>query len=174
MQVRRTKATAAARLLAVAATVMLLAAACGGDDSESTSTGSNEAPLVSLNGTVNNHGNKDLGSATKLEVELDDLYFAPTFVKAKPGSEVEISLKNEGETQHTFTIDETKTNVEVAPGKSGNVKVKLPASGALAFYCSFHRASGMQGAFSVSEAAATPANPAPNTTAASSSGGYGY
>ena len=94
-----------------------------------------------------------------------------SFIKAKPGTEVEISLKNEGEALHTFTIDETKTNVELAAGETSSVKVTLPASGALAFYCSLNRGSGMQGAFSVS-AAAAPSGA--TTTVASSGGGYGY
>ena len=157
------------KLLALASAMVLLAVACGGDDSDTTST---EPPLVPLSGSVSNHGTKDLGAATKVEVELDDLYFAPTFIKAKPGSSVDISLKNEGEARHSFTIDETSTNVELDAGQSSSVKVTLPASGALAFYCSFHRGSGMQGAFSVSAVAAAPG--ATTTTVASSSGGAGY
>jgi plastocyanin len=157
------------KLLALASAMVLLAVACGGDDSDTTST---EPPLVALSGSVSNHGTKDLGAATKVEVELDDLYFAPTFIKAKPGAEVEVTLKNEGETLHTFTIDETKTNVELGAGEKSSVKVTLPATGALAFYCSLHREGGMQGAFSVSATTAAPG--ATTTTVASSSGGAGY
>lgn len=171
MQVRTSGIRVGAKLMAVAAAMALLAISCGGDDSEGSSA-SNEPPLVELSGTVSNHGTKDLGTTTKLEVELDDLYFAPTFIKATPGAEVEVSLKNEGKVQHTFTIDETNTNVELAAGKSSSVKVKLPATGALAFYCNFHRGSGMQGAFSVSAVATNPS--ATSTTVSSSSGGYGY
>ena len=167
--VRKTRIIPSGKVLALAAAMALLAVSCGGDDSSSTST---EPPLVALDGTVNNHGTKDLGTATKLDVELADLYFAPTFIKAKPGSSVDISLKNEGEARHSFTIDETSTNVELDAGQSSSVKVTLPASGALAFYCSFHRGSGMQGAFSVSAVAAAPG--ATTTTVASSSGGAGY
>jgi plastocyanin len=159
------------KLLALAVAVAVLAAACGGDDS--TDTTSTEPPLVDLGSAVTNHGTKDIGSSTKVDLELDDLFFAPTFIKAEPGTEVEISLKNEGQALHTFTIDETKTNVELAAGKTSSVKVTLPASGALAFYCSLHRGSGMQGAFSVSAVAAAPSG-ATTTTVASSSGGYGY
>jgi len=162
--------TARGKLLVLASAMVLLAVGCGGDDSSNTaSTG---APLVALDGSINIHGTKDLGSSTKLDVELDDLYFAPTFIKANPGSVVEISLKNDGKVKHTFTIDETKTNVELEAGQKSSVKVTLPAAGALAFYCSIHRGSGMQGAFSLTAtAAATPGVP---TTVASSSGGYGY
>lgn len=171
MQVRTTGIRTGAKLVAVVAALTLFAIGCGGDDGETTSTASNEPPLVALSGDVSNHGTKDLGTATKVDVELDDLFFAPTFIKATPGSEVEISLKNASQSQHTFTIDETKTNVELAAGKSSSVKVTLPTTGALAFYCSFHRGNGMQGAFSVS---AVAANPAVSTTVSSSSGGYGY
>ncbi|HUP71564.1 MAG TPA: cupredoxin domain-containing protein [Acidimicrobiales bacterium] len=158
------------KLLALAAAMALLAVACGGDDT--TDTTSTEPPLVALSGQLSNHGTKDIGTATKVDLELDDLFFAPTFIKAKPGAEVEISLENQGETLHTFTIDETKTNVELAAGQTSSVKVTLPASGALAFYCSLHRGSGMQGAFSVSAVEAAPG--ATSTTVDSSSGGAGY
>ena len=167
--VRTTRVLTSGKVLALAAAMALLAVSCGGDDSSSTST---EPPLVSLDGKVNNHGTKDLGAATKLDVELDDLYFSPTFIKANPGTQVEISLKNEGKVKHTFTIDETKTNVELAAGQKSSVKVTLPASGALAFYCSIHIESGMQGAFSVSATTAAAGGGTP-TTVASSSGGYG-
>jgi hypothetical protein len=61
--------------------------------------------------------------------------------------------------------------VELEKGQKSSVTVTLPASGALAFYCSIHRGSGMQGAFSVSAATATGGVA---TTVASASGGYGY
>ena len=149
--------------------MVLLAVACGGDDSSDTT--STETPLVQLDGAVSNHGTKDLEAATNVEVELADFFFAPTFIKATPGSAVEISLSNAGGVRHTFTIDETKTNVELGAGEKSSVKVTLPATGALAFYCSFHRGSGMQGAFSVSAVAADPA--VTTTRAISSSGGEG-
>ena len=167
--VRKIRVITSGKVLALAAAMALFAVSCGGDDSSSTST---EPPLVSLDGTVNNHGTKDLGTAAKLDVELDDLYFAPTFIKATPGTQVDISLKNEGEVKHTFTIDETSTNVELDAGQKSSVKVTLPASGALAFYCSIHIESGMQGAFSVSATTAAAGGGTP-TTVASSSGGYG-
>ena len=139
-------------MIALAVAVAVLAIGCGGDDN-GTAT-STEAPLVSLDGLVTNHSSKDLGTATKVSIELDDLYFAPTFIKAAPGAAVEISLKNNGTVKHTFTIDQTNTNVELEKGQKSTVTITLPASGALAFYCSIHRGSGMQGAFSVSASAA--------------------
>jgi plastocyanin len=170
--VRTVRVPGGGKVLTLVAAMALLAVACGGDDSSDTT--STEPPLVALSGSVSNHGTKDLGKATKLDVELRDLYFAPTFIKATPGTQVEISLENAGEVKHTFTIDETSTNVEIDAGQKSSVKVTLPAAGALAFYCTFHRGSGMQGAFSVSATTATAGGGATTTTVASSSGGYGY
>ncbi|TML10890.1 MAG: hypothetical protein E6G39_15335 [Actinobacteria bacterium] len=169
MRVRSIGITSRGKLIALAAAMALLAISCGGDDKGAAT--STEPPLVSLDGAVSNHGSKDLGSASKVSIELDDLYFSPTFIKAAPGAAVEISLKNNGTVKHTFTIDATNTNVELDKGQKSSVTVTLPASGALAFYCSIHRGSGMQGAFSVSAATATGGVA---TTVASASGGYGY
>jgi plastocyanin len=58
-----------------------------------------------------------------------------------------VTLENEGTMPHTFTIDAAKVDVTVQPDTKGTATVKLPASGALAFYCKFHQATGMQGAF---------------------------
>jgi hypothetical protein len=40
------------------------------------------------------------------EVELDDYYFEPTVLKAKPGSKITPELKNEGKVEHNFSIDD--------------------------------------------------------------------
>lgn len=110
--------------------------------SSSSSTGS--AP-VALSGTVNDHGTKEAGDEVK--VELDDFYFGPTFIKAKPGATVKVELENEGSSPHTFTIDGTSVDVTLQPGKEQDVSVPLPSSGAVRFYCKFHASQGMQGAF---------------------------
>jgi plastocyanin len=104
---------------------------------------------VSLPGTVSDHGTKDLGSATKLELELDDTYFGPTYITAKAGTKVTIELENEGKIAHTFTIDGTSVDEMLDVGKKATIDLELPASGSVNFYCRFHRDGGMQGAFVV-------------------------
>jgi plastocyanin len=155
------------KLIALASAMALLAMGCG----DSSSSVSSEPPLVALSGQVSNHGTKDLQTAMSVSLELDDLYFSPTFIKATPGSTIEVSLKNDGKENHTFTIDATNTDVHLAPGQKSTVQISLPATGSLNFYCSIHRSSGMQGAFAVSAAAT---NSAPAATTATPSGGYGY
>jgi plastocyanin len=159
------------RVLGAVAVLAVTAVGCGGDDSTDTSTAAS-APPVSLDGRVNDHGSTDLGSSTDLDLELDDSYFAPTFVKADPGSTVTVTLTNEGDAPHTFTIDDLGVDEQVQPGASATVEVELPEEGTLAYYCRFHVAGGMQGAFVVSDAAPTD-GPA-TSSAGGSGGGFGY
>ena len=134
-------------VLLLVASVLLLAAACSDDDGGSSDTTTGSAPPVSLEGKVNDHGTKDLGTATELELEADDFYFGPTYIKAAPGSTVKVTLANEGSATHTFTIDGTDINQELEPEATATVDVTVPASGGLSFYCRFHRGQGMQGSF---------------------------
>ena len=128
-----------------------LLSACGDDDSDTTSGPSpaGDAP-VSLPGSVADHGSGDVSDAGALELELDDQYFAPTFVNAPAGATVEVTLTNEGDLPHTFTIDGAGVDEQLDGGESATVDVTMPASGSLRFYCRLHVAAGMQGAFVVS------------------------
>ena len=109
-----------------------------------------KSPPVSLQGKVTNKGEKTVKSG-KISVEADDFYFKPTFEKSKLGSTVKVSLKNEGKTQHTFTIPSLGIDTVLDPGKKATVDVTLPTDGALGFFCRFHGPDatnqGMQGAF---------------------------
>ncbi|MGH9185343.1 MAG: cupredoxin domain-containing protein [Acidimicrobiales bacterium] len=147
------------KLLTSLAAATLLFAACGDDDggdvretgsgSESGSgsgTGDQGEVPVELEGTVENHGTGEVESGG-VEVELDDFYFGPTFVKASPGEEVTLTLFNEGDANHTFTSGALDVDEELAPGDETEVTVTLPDDGATAFFCRFHQGRGMQGAF---------------------------
>jgi len=120
---------------------VLVAAACGGDNKSSSSS----AP-VSISGKVNNHGTKDVKDGDSIEMETDDYYFGPTFIKGPPGAKITVELANEGKATHTFTIDDQKIDQKLAPDAKANVSVTLPASGVLVYYCQFHQNQGMQGA----------------------------
>jgi len=141
-------------VLAAAALVLVFAAAgCGGSSkSSSESSGSEETTSTTIMGTqVQSHGVKDVSNETgKVEVELDDYYFDPTILKGKPGQKVELELKNEGNTTHTFTIAEQGINKEIQPGDETEVDVTFPQSGALKFVCTFHQSQGMVGALMTS------------------------
>jgi len=130
----------------------LLLAGCGDDGDDAATSANEQAPPVSLEGRVTDHGTEDLGDATTLEMELDDEYFAPTFVNAPAGATVTVTLHNEGDLPHTFTIDDLGIDEQLSGGQTKTVEVTLPDSGNAAFYCRFHVSSGMQGAFVVSGA----------------------
>ncbi len=122
----------------------------GGGGSSSDSPTKALADRAGLSGKVNTEG---VGVATakggKLEVELDDFYFGPAFIKAPAGSALHLEIKNEGKAPHTFTIDSMDIDETVAPGKTTEVDVTVPAKGAVAMYCRFHKDKGMQGAIVV-------------------------
>jgi plastocyanin len=101
---------------------------------------------LSRSGEVNNHGVAQLEGET-LEMELDDVYFEPTFVQTEPGTSATLTLHNEGDADHTFTIDELGIDEVVAAGQEAEVEVTMPQELPQRFYCRFHEGQGMQGAF---------------------------
>jgi plastocyanin len=150
-----------------------------------------KSPPVTLEGKVTNKGEKSVKKG-KITIDEDDFFFRSTFVKAKPGANVTVRLRNKGDAPHTFTIPTLGIDRELTAGKSATVDVTLPTDGALAFYCRFHGApptggQGMQGAFFSkkgeplsSGGGAAPATSAPTATTGaaptttSGGGGYGY
>jgi plastocyanin len=125
-------------------------------------------PPVKLSGKVTVTGTKTVKKG-RIDLEQDDFYFNPTFIKAKAGSTIKVKLENEGSASHTFTIDKLSIDKEVAPDKTATVSVKVPKTGAVAFYCRFHKSKGMQGAI-FSKAGST----AKATKSTSGGGSYGY
>src|SRR5262249_25414530 len=147
-----------------ALSLVFVAAGCGGGSSSSSGDeGSEKTTSTTIMGTqVQSHGVKDVSNETgKVEIELDDYYFNPTILKGKPGQKVELELKNEGNTTHTFTIAEQSINKQIQPGDETEVDVTFPQSGALKFVCTFHQSEGMVGALMTS---GTSSSSSSNTT----------
>lgn len=153
--------------------VVPLVAGCGSSSSssssgstESSSSGGGKKTIAGVQ--ANDHGTKTASSSGKTEVELDDFYFEPTVLQGKPGEQVKLELKNESKVEHTFTIDSQGIDQDLQPGDEAEVMVTIPKSGAVSFYCKFHKSSGMAGALAVS--GATGGGGGGTTT----SGGKGY
>jgi plastocyanin len=120
------------------------------------------------------HGTQDVSGSSDFEVELDDYYFGPTILDGDPGQTLTLALHNEGGLNHTFTIDEAMIDEELGTGTSGlTVDVTFPDSGALVFYCRFHRDSGMLGALSV-DGSLDAGSASSSGTMGSGSSGYDY
>lgn len=133
--------------------VVPLVAGCGGSSSSSSTTSSSTESSGEGGGgqkkiagvEANDHGTKTVSREGKTEVELDDFYFEPTVLQGKAGEKVELELKNEGQTEHTFTIDSQNINQDLGPGEEAEVMVTIPKSGVVSFYCRLHKSSGMAG-----------------------------
>jgi plastocyanin len=133
-----------------------LLAGCGSSSSSSTTAegsgggGESEGGTTTVAGLqANNHGTKSVETSGKTEVELDDFYFEPTVLEGTPGQKVTLELKNDGKTEHSFTVDSQGIDKDIEPGDEGEVTVTLPKSGAISFYCKYHKSSGMAGALAV-------------------------
>jgi plastocyanin len=142
----------------VAGCLLLLAAAGCGSSSSSSSGGTTTEESSGEGGggqktiagvKANDHGTKAVEDNGKTEVELDDYYFEPTVLEGKPGEKITLELKNEGQTEHSFTIDSQGVDQDIQPGDEAEVDVTIPKSGVVSFYCKFHKSSGMAGALAV-------------------------
>ncbi len=156
------------KVMTVAAAVTALVSAFAGAPASASST----AP-VKLGQKVTSKGTKDVSSKSKatVEVELDDKYFNPTFIKAKAGEKITFELKNEGELEHNFTSDDLSIDKDLKPGKSAKFTVTVPSSGAVfQFHCEYHGPSGMVGAVYTKAGASASSS----TKSSSSSGTPGY
>jgi plastocyanin len=131
---------------------------------------------VKLGQKVNIKGSTDVSSKSSatVEVEQDDFYFKPTFIKAKAGEKITFKVKNEGGTDHTFTSDDLSVDKTLAPGKSAKFTVTVPSDGQVfQFHCDFHESAGMAGAV-YTKAGASATSDSTATNSSSSSGSYGY
>jgi plastocyanin len=96
------------------------------------------------------HGAEDVAGLSEIELELDDFYFEPTVLEGEAGQSLSLTLFNEGDAPHTFTIDEQDVDEELQPGDEDvTVEVTFPDSGSVVFYCRFHAGGGMVGGLSV-------------------------
>jgi len=164
------------KIVILLASLAVVVAGCGsgGSTSSGSAASSSSGTPVKLAGNTTNKGTKDV-SGSSVDVELDDYYFSPTFLKGgTPGSTVTVHLKNEGKTAHTFTSTALGVDQTLNPDQTADVQVTLPQSGASEFHCKFHQQSnGMQGAFFFKDGDSV-GGAAPASSSSSSSAGGGY
>jgi plastocyanin len=139
------------KLLVLVTVLSLAAVACGGDNTTPSAGGTTQSPGTSPQPTanpINNEGTIDATAMNGFSIELDDNYFKPTFIKAKPGQALNIELESEGANPHTFTITALNINEELAAGAKKEINLTLSSGTSdVEFFCSIHGASGMRGAF---------------------------
>ena len=163
-------------LMFVALTLAVVAAAgCGGyggggskasSTSEGSGSGEGAGQINAAGVQANDHGSKSASGETK--VELDDYYFEPTRLKGSPGQKITVELENEGSIEHNFTIEAQGIDKDLEAGEDAKVTVSIPKSGALSFYCKYHKSQGMAGAL-----VANGSSPSSGSGSGSSGGGGG-
>ena len=117
-------------LVTAALALGLVASACGGGTEENGDGGSTTPPETS----------------GEVRVAMQDNVFVPSTLTVASGAELE--LENEGESEHTFTIEGESIDEELEPGDNANVTVDLDP-GTYDFFCEFHQAAGMTGTLTV-------------------------
>jgi YVTN family beta-propeller protein len=103
--------------------------------------------------TFADHGTKDVSGQAAVEVEADDYYFSPTFIRGVPGQTLTLEIENESSTMHNLSVPGQAVDRDVPPKQTVRVDVVFPASGVVAFHCKFHSALGMNGELLAGEAA---------------------
>ena len=98
-------------------------------------------------GSFNDRGQRTVTGESTASITIEEFAFAPTVLVGAAGQELEVTLVNEGDGPHTFTIDNQEVNVALRREQSGEATVTFPDTGEpVLFYCRFHRAQGMVGA----------------------------
>jgi YVTN family beta-propeller protein len=113
-------------------------------------------PLRLGSTTFADHGTADVRGLARVEIEVDDYYFAPTFLRGHPGQRLTLVVENESATLHSVTIPVLHVDRDVPPKGKVELAVTFPASGVVHLFCKFHEALGMNGELLAGDAAPQP------------------
>jgi YVTN family beta-propeller protein len=128
------------------------ATAAAASPAPATATPGKKSKTVTMNGvTYADHGAKDVRKRSRLELEADDYYFSPTFLKGNPGQKLTLVMENEASTLHNISIPSLGIDRDIPPKGKVEVAVVFPASGILVFSCKFHGPLGMKGMLKTGE-----------------------
>src|SRR2546425_4892787 len=157
------------RLFALLTMIILLGlgvTACGvGDNSNSGNTlGENtnptpfSTPSASTTGTApgscpasaglpanTNVHSTAVASGSQLSIEAGDFFFSPTCITSVPGGTVTLIVHNAGVTLHNVSIPSLHIDMDMAPGQTISVHLKLGKT-PLVYFCKYHVGAGMLGA----------------------------
>jgi plastocyanin len=119
--------------------------ACGGNDNGGAVASSDSSTTAASSGSSTTSGSSSQHENT-VNVTASGFAFKPTTATAKAG-EVYFEIKNDDNTNHTFTIDGTDVDIHIPGGKTGEKETELKA-GSYDWHCSIH--SSMKGTLTVS------------------------
>jgi hypothetical protein len=128
------------RLLLMVGVTVTMAAACG------TAAGG----TITLDGKqANDHGRAFVSFGGNKTVEVDDYFFAPTVLSIPVGNGGvrTFIFRSVSGTTHNISLAEQGIDIDIDPGSSVEVSVRLEPDATLVFACRFHEDRGMVGAF---------------------------
>lgn len=147
-------------LAAIAVAFALTVTSCGSRGGSSTPSSANEgggssaspgegadscASAAGISSKVTDHGTTTV-SGSSVDLSAGDFFFEPTCTRVQGGN-LTITVTNSGQALHNFSVGSLGIDQDVAAGQSITVQVQFDGSAPLAFFCKYHVASGMQGAF---------------------------
>ncbi|MEW4265284.1 cupredoxin domain-containing protein [Priestia megaterium] len=100
---------------------------------------------VITSGSLGVLAESDVVRQQAMEVQLNDDYFNPEIITIPSGKTTTLILKNEGQKEHTFTVEKLGIDAEVQPGKEKTITVKPQNPGTYELICRYHFNSGMVG-----------------------------
>ena len=122
----------------IATTAGLVLAGCGGGGSKKAE--SSDTTAASPSG----------GGGATISLAAKDFMFDPTTLTATAGKPVTVTIKNEGQAEHNFSIESLKVNQDIEKGESKTVTFTPTQSGSIQFFCEYHKNShGMVGTLTV-------------------------
>lgn len=100
---------------------------------------------VMTSGSLGVLAESDMVRQQAMEVQLNDDYFNPETITIPSGKTTTLILKNEGQKEHTFTVEKLGIDAEVQPGKEKTITLKPQNPGTYELICRYHFNSGMVG-----------------------------
>jgi plastocyanin len=151
------------RILALAALgpVLLLAACSSSGDNATTTTKASQTTSAS-------------GGAAQpqaITVTAVDFSFSPATITASAGQVINVTFKNTGSTQHSFTVGSTDV-AQAAGGASSSGSFTASAT-TVEFHCKFHPTQ-MKGTITINGPISNNTGASSTPTAAAGAGGYSY
>lgn len=145
--------SAPALALTLALTAALATTACGGDDDDDAGGAATPSQRTLGSVTFNDHGTGDARGKAEFEVEADNFYFEPTFIRGDAGKELTLKVTNESKTKHNLSVAGSAVDTDIDAEGTATVKVTVPADGVVLFFCKYHAGSGMNGELLAGDAA---------------------
>jgi nitrosocyanin len=116
----------------IAATAGLVLAGCGGGGSSNSS--------ATTEGTTATSAASNAGGAT-LNLTTKDFAFDPTTLSATAGKAVTVTIKNNGQVEHNFSISSLNVDKDIEKGETQTVTFTPSQSGKVEFFCKYHKAT---------------------------------